>query len=355
MPPRRKSKSAGTSIYTLASALGVSAGTVSRALRNRPEISAETRRLVRQKASELGFQLRSFEPRVTNICVVIEVLPQAQSLFSAFVDSVLDGVWRYCTEHDLELSLFGESQERLNDCDLVRVLGRRSVNGAVFINVNADSRYFASLNRQNFPYCCVLTGPRDAAQWTIRSDAGPLGERATSHLIHLGHRRIALLDTLSGFEIGAERRQGYERALQAAKIPVDPALIFSSADCGPDAIDGFEFGMRGVRALLARQPAPTAFLTMSDEVAVAALHALIAAGLQVPRDISLISFDDSRFCAFSNPPLTVVSVNHERIGYEAAAIVHRRLEENLSENPHPPLVIAGDLIMRNSTAPVISG
>lgn len=352
---KKTARTKGISIYTIAEALNVTPGTVSRALNNRPDIGAATRKLVRQKASELGFKLRNFEPRVTNICVVVEVSANQNSLFSPFVDAVLDGVWKFCVENDMELSLFGEKPERLNECDLIRLLGRRSVNGAVFLNTTKHSQYFAALNRQNFPYCCVMSGSPDAAQWTIRSDGAALCKRATSHLIDLGHRHIGLLDTLSGLDIGADRRAGFEEALQLAGIPGEPGLVFMHADCGDDVADGFDFGVRGVQALLRKSPAPTAFITMSDEVALGAMHQLISTGVRVPADVSVLSFDDSRFCQFSNPPLTVVSQSNERFGYEAARLVSRRIEENFSVNPFPPPIIAGDLIVRDSTGPAPRG
>jgi DNA-binding LacI/PurR family transcriptional regulator len=348
---KKNGKTQSVSIYSIAEALNVTPGTVSRALNNRPEISLTTRKLIRKKASELGFKLRSFEPRVTNICVVIEVTPNQSSLFSPFVDAVLDGVWKFCTENDMELSLFGEKPERLNDCDLSRVLGRRSVNGAVFLNATRHSQYFAALNEQNFPYCCVLSGAPEAAQWTIVSDGTALGKRATSHLIDLGHRAIGLLDTLTGLEIGVERRAGYEQAMVNAGITPVPELVFTHADCGDSVADGFEFGARGVRVLLARDPAPTAIMTMGDEVAFGAIHELVSMGRRVPEDVSVLSFDDSRFCQYANPPLTVVSQSNERFGYEAANLVSRRIEENLKSNPYPALSIAGDLIVRGSTGP----
>lgn len=348
---KKNGKTQSVSIYSIAEALNVTPGTVSRALNNRPEISLTTRKLIRKKASELGFKLRSFEPRVTNICVVIEVTPNQSSLFSPFVDAVLDGVWKFCTENDMELSLFGEKPERLDDCDLSRVLGRRSVNGAVFLNATRHSKYFAALNEQNFPYCCVLSGAPEAAQWMIASDGTALGKRATSHLIDLGHRAIGLLDTLTGLEIGVERRAGYDQAMVNAGITPVPELVFTHADCGDSVADGFEFGARGVRVLLARDPAPTAIMTMGDEVAFGAIHELVSMGRRVPEDVSVLSFDDSRFCQYANPPLTVVSQSNERFGYEAANLVSRRIEENLKSNPYPALSIAGDLIVRGSTGP----
>lgn len=103
---RGQRKKQPVSIYTLAEEFSVTPGTVSRALRNRPEIGIATRTSIRKRAEELGFKLRNFETRLTNICVVIETRPKQRSLFSAYVDSVLDGVWRYCSSNEIELSLF---------------------------------------------------------------------------------------------------------------------------------------------------------------------------------------------------------------------------------------------------------
>jgi DNA-binding LacI/PurR family transcriptional regulator len=342
------------SIYTLAKEFDVTPGTVSRALRNRPEIGTATRTFIRKRAEELGFKLRNFESRLTNICVVIETRPKQRSLFSAYVDSVLDGVWQYCSTNEIELSIFGENLERLESCNLVRVLGRRGANGAVFLNASLRSGYFASLNQQNFPYCCVMTAPPEARPWTILADASGMAERATQHLLQLGHQRIAFFDSLAGFGAGAERKAGYLRAMKAAARPERDCQIMSPEQCGVPPIDAFDFATRAVHALLGRPQAPTAFLTMNDEEGVATIHQLTTRGLRVPEDCSVISFDDSHFCAYSNPALTVISLPYQTIGEEAASIVHQRIQENSGDHLKPRTVRGGELLVRDSTGPAPS-
>lgn len=348
---RRKRKKQAVSIYTLAADLGVTPGTVSRALRNRPEIGIKTRKAIRQRATDLGFKLRNFESRLTNICVVIETFPKQRSLFSAYVDAVLDGVWRYCESNDLELSIFGEELERLESCNLVRLLGRRGANGAVFLNSSRQSRYFKSLNEQNFPYCCVMTGPTEAFPWTIRADAVAMADRFTTHLLQLGHRRIAFLDSLAGFSIGRERREGFLKALHASGLAEKDGVFFSNADCGVVPVDAFDFAAQGVHFLFSQKHPPTAIITMSDEEGVAVLRQLAAKGVRVPEDVSVVAFDDSRFCAFSNPPLTVISLPYENMGEEAASIVHRRIEGDSGSHLHPTTIRGGELLVRESTGP----
>ena len=345
----KRKPSKKSSIYTLAEELELSPGTVSRALRNRPEIGASTRRAVRQRAAEIGFKLRSFTARVTNICVVIETEPGQKGLFSAYVDSVLDGVWNYCVDNDIELSLYGEQAAELSRCDLVRVLGRRGVNAAVFLNASRSSGYFAALNDQNFPYCCVMTAPDEARPWIIQPDSVALSRKATEYLIELGHRRIALLDSLETRDIGKQRRRGYLEALQSAGIAADPTFVFSHSNCDAAPADDFDFAAHGVRTLVQQPERPTAFLTMSDEAGLAALHELGVCGLAVPRDASVMSFDDSRLCAFTSPPLSVVCVPYERMGYDAAALARRRLDENWQASSRVLPTVSGSLIIRGST------
>ena len=343
--------SKAVSIYVIAEALEMSPTTISRALRNRPEISAATRQKVRQYAKQIGFQLRTFESRVKNICVVI-VQPQgANNPFSFYVESVLGGIWEYCNDNDLELSLYAATADRLNTCSLVRILGRRGVSGAVFINVDDSCRFFNQLNDEVFPYACVIEGPREASNWILKMESRQLAQRATEHLIQLGHKRIAILNSLDRFHVGEERNAGYEAALKAAGIPSDPDLCYHGSKVKSSHWDGFDFGASAVQHLLALPQRPTAFLAMSDEIGIAAMRQLILSGLRVPEDASVIAFDDSRFCAYSTPPLTVIqSPNHE-LGFHAAQIVHHRIDGSDAKNLVNAVHLNSELIIRGSTAP----
>jgi LacI family repressor for deo operon, udp, cdd, tsx, nupC, and nupG len=196
-----------------------------------------------------------------------------------------------------------------------------------------------------------MTGPPEAGAWTIRADAMEMAEQATQYLLQLRHRRIALLDSLTGYEQGGQRTAGYLRALVKAGLGKKAAITFTPRDCEITPADGFDFAVQGVRSLLAMPKPPTAFLTMSDEAGLAVLHELSARGLKVHEQVSVISFDDSRYCLFSNPPLTVISVPYRKIGMEAASIVHRQLEGKGRQKPHLPNIVSGDLVIRRSSGP----
>ncbi len=346
MVPKKKSpakrRSYKVSIYQIAEETGFSASTISRALRNQPEIGAATRELIRQHADRLGFKFRVFEPRITNICALIQTQTGQTSLFSSFVEAIMDGMWHYCTENDLELSVFGSDAERLNSGDLGRVLGRRGVSGAVVVNASEDSRFLLRLNQERFPYACVATAPKEGLASLVTGNNEQLTQRAVAFLRQVGHRRIALLDSLSErFHAGIERRAAFMQAMAGAE-----PLVISHRDLAGPAQDDFEFARVATRQLIGRSPRPTAILAMSAEQGVSVIHTAGELGLAVPRDLSVLCFDDSRLCAFTNPPLTVASVSYQKIGYAAARLVHRRIDRIGEEGGQ---ILSGELVIREST------
>jgi len=344
MPKLRKPTPPKVSIYQIASETGFSPSTVSRALRNQPDIGSDTREIVRKHAAKLGFKLRVFEPRISNICALIQTAPGQKGLFSSFVEAIMDGMWQYCTQYDLELSVYGADAERLNTGDLCRVLGRRGVSGAVVINASENGRYLNRFNQEHFPYACVATAPPEGSGSLVTGNNSQLTRQAVDFLRQIGHRRIALLDSLSEqFHAGVERREAFLAAMEGA----EPVTITSSALANPTTCD-FEFSREATALLLKRPQRPTALLAMSAEQGISAIYAAQEMGLAVPTDLSVVCFDDSLLCAYSNPALSVASVSYEKIGYAAAGLVHRRID---TWGDDESLVIKGELVIRASTAP----
>ncbi len=189
----KKNNKKRNSIYTLATDLNLNPGTVSRALRNRPEVSEETRMQVQKRADELGFKLKRFRPRTVNVCVLIQTDSMYESIFSSYVNAVIDGLWNYCVQNDLELSLYSSSTEKLNAGFLVRQLANRGAHGVVVLNASDESHYFRHFNKESFPYCALMDAPEEARAWTLRVDTLHLTRRALDYLIGLGHRRFPSL------------------------------------------------------------------------------------------------------------------------------------------------------------------
>lgn len=160
---------------------------------------------------------------------------------------------------------------------------------------------------------------------------------ATRYLIEQGHRRVAHLSGEMTFVTAQERLDGYRHALEEAGLPLDPQLIrgarWNTSNVAAD-----------IRALLALDDPPTAIFAANDNLALVALEELRRHGLDVPRDIAVVGFDDIDIAAQSSPPLTTVRIPLAELGRRAAKLV---LAAAVDENPQS-VTLPVELIRRGT-------
>jgi len=342
---------ANGSIYTLAKELGVSPSTVSRALNNSPKISEKRRREIKELAREKGFKLRDFAPRLTNLCVLLCTGSKDETIISSYTEQVINGVNRYCTELGLELSIFSSPIEKLNRINLVKELFRRSVDGIIVLNANDECTFFAQLEEEKIPYCCLLSGNPVFPDNILTVNNEDLAERAVDYLIQLGHRNIAFLHSAPHNPALQDRNKGYRKALARAGIPFNEAYI----PVMPRTLTttGLEYGFQIITRLLSEHPEVTAVFAASIELSTGARSACYRKGLRIPDNLSLLGCDNSQQAEYFSPPLTVVDIPNDRLGQTAAAWIHQQLQ-NQGAPPHLPAEpwMHGNLIIRESTAPL---
>ncbi|AKJ63701.1 LacI family DNA-binding transcriptional regulator [Kiritimatiella glycovorans] len=339
--------SAKVTLKTLSEELGVSVATVSKALSNSPEISPETKQRICGKAHEYGFRPRPTAARTTNICALIQTPSPEVSCFSPYTVAVMEGMMAYLREAGLGFSLYSDETAGLNGGTLLRQLGSRNIHGAVILNADEHSRYYEEFDRVPFHYCSLHTDPRNTGTRLLSIDHTQAAYEAVRYLLQLGHRRIATLVTPAHSQTGRARLQGYRRALEEAGLAEDPELIVTSRR----GRDGLELGNHETHRLMKRRPDVTALFVMGERVALGARHALDDCGLGVPRDVSLMTFDDPPEAAYLSPPLTVMRMPNRRLGYAAARWVHEMVTGTApDEYPREPWM-RGELVVRDSTGP----
>ena len=336
-------------IFSLAEELGVNASTVSRALNNSPKISEKRRREIKDLAVKRDFKLRTFSPRLTNLCILLCTGRQNETCFSDFSAQVMNGVNRYCTEQALELSIFSSPREKLNKMDVVKELFRRSTDGLIILNANSDCTFIGQLEKEKLPYCCLLSGNPDFPNNTLTVNNTNLAERAVDYLIHLGHRNIAFLHSAPHNPAQLDRLQGYQNALTRNNQPIQDHLTppppFNSGT------SGIEFGFQATTTLLNEKPEVTAIFAASTDLAEGAHAACHRKGLRIPEDISLLGCDNSQHAEYFCPPLTVIDIPNDRLGYTAATWIHQKLQRQGSATPPVEPWMQGSLIVRETTAP----
>jgi LacI family transcriptional regulator len=166
---------------------------------------------------------------------------------------------------------------------------------------------------------------------------------AVTHLVRLGHRRIAIVGGPRDADTARERQRGYERALREAKIPVHPELV-----CGGDFRE--TAGLTMTRDLLDLTDPPTAIFAVNNLTTIGVLGALRERDVEVPAEVSLVGFDDIPTSELLDPPLTVVQQPTYRVGAQAAKLLIRRLREPSAAVQE--VVLAASLIVRGSTGPL---
>jgi LacI family transcriptional regulator len=163
---------------------------------------------------------------------------------------------------------------------------------------------------------------------------------AVDYLIDQGHKPIGLVLGPHGFRSARERRQGFEQALGAAKITLPRSMI-------AEGNYTFESGVLAADRLLDLMPRPTAIFACNDEMAAGVLHAARQRGIDVPRDLSIIGFDDTPIAAHIWPPLTTVRWPIISMARSAAL----KLTADGDESVEEPSMFRSTLIRRGSVAP----
>ena len=333
-------------IYTLSKELGVSPATISKALNNSPELNAGTAASIRKHAEALGFRPRPMVSRTTNICALIQTPNPNASCFSPYTVDVMQGMMDYLQENEMEFSLFSDEVAKLNSGLLLRQLGRRNINGAVLINTNEDSLFYGEMNRNNFPYCSLLTNNEKNSRNFLTIDNTDAAFKAVEYLVQIGHRNIATIVTPAHGITGRDRLAGYKKALEKTRLPQNPEWVLH-AETEQEALD---FGHRGTLELFRAHPELTALFVMSDRVAIGAMHAFYQLNLSIPKQVSLIAVDDAPEVAYMNPPLTVMRIPNRKLGYAAARRVHQLIEIPEKRERITEPWMRGELIIRDSTA-----
>ena len=166
-----------------------------------------------------------------------------------------------------------------------------------------------------------------------------LAAKATDHLIELGHTRIGFIAGPDEYSLAGWRVDGWREAMANAEL--DCAGLLEKGDFS------FESGLPAARALLDRATPPTAIIASSDQMALAALDVAKERGLHVPRDLSIVSFDNTPVVRFSTPALTALD---QPIAQTAARAVELLIDLRTNGTPETPVVVEGELIVRGSTA-----
>jgi DNA-binding LacI/PurR family transcriptional regulator len=327
------------SIKDVARLAGVAHSTVSRALRNSPLVNRETTETIQRIASEMGYRTsaaaRSLVTRRSDTIGVV-----VTNIADPFIAGVVSGIEETADLHELSVFLANSNAEPEREVRVARKFEERRVDGIIVTASRVGAQYVPLLTHMQVPI--VLLNNQHPSQFAhsvmIANVQASLD--VTSHLIQLGHRRIAYLGDRQGYQSDAERYAGYRQALEERGLPLDPQLTVHG-DGKPEGAEA------AVGELLSLPEPPTAIFCYNDMSALGAMRRIREHGLRIPDDISIVGFDDLYISQYLDPPLTTVRQPMRQMGRMAMETLLQIFAGADSEHD---IRLPGELVVRRSTA-----
>lgn len=331
-----------TTIRSVAREAGVSITTVSNVLNGRhQQMAAETLLRVQSAMDRLGYRPNSLaQSLVTNRTGTIGLI--ISELTNSLYPPVILGAEAGCRAAGRSL-LLANAEDIVAEKRVIDTMLDKKVDGLILFSVSyvdIENDHLYRIQQDGTPVVVInRQRPSDSPLSSVSFDHAGGARLATEHLISLGHRRIAHLAGPCERFTARQRRAGYVRALEAAGIAVDERLIAEG-----------DYTFESGRELMGRvwRERPTAVFVGGDAMALGALRAASALGVNVPGDLSLVAFGHPDLVRYATPAITTVDLPVAEAGRAAADLVLRRIA-----NPHETEVrtLETSLLIRETTAP----
>ncbi|MEO7142333.1 MAG: LacI family DNA-binding transcriptional regulator [Bryobacteraceae bacterium] len=319
----------------------VSVGTVSNVLGGNVPVSSVLRERVQAVVRELDYHpnhvARSLKMRETKTLGMV-ITDITNPFYPQLVRGAEDAAWK---RHYM-LITFNSDDQLEREKVLLSALRTRRVDGILLVAAatDGDHAHIRAAIDAGIPVVCLDRIPTDLAIDGVAVDNVAGARTCIEHLISLGHRRIGILAGPLDLQVCRDRLLGYQEALAAAGIALDPGLI----------VDGGmreETGYPASQKLLKRRPRPSAIFASNAIMGLGLIRAVHESGLQSPGDVAIATFDDPPFSRAINPPLTAVAQPSYQLGYQGAELLIERIHD--PSRKHIRLLLQTELKIRESS------
>ena len=338
-------KTGQPTINDVARVAGVSKKTVSRVINRSPLLNEDTRRRVEEVIGDLGYipnpHARALALGRNFLIGLVHDNPNAQTVMNV-QQGMLEAV--YDTEFEMVVRPLNRGSATMLQ-DLRHFLERQRLFGVLLMPPISENDAIAQICTDiGCRYVRMGSAELDTDDHMVASNDRDAVREATKYLIAEGHRRIGLIAGPHGFRSARERRLGFEDALRDAGIALPRSMI-------ADGNYQFDSGLVAADRLLDLVPRPTAIFSCNDEMAAGVIHAACQRGLSVPRDLSVIGFDDTPIAAHMWPPLTTVRWPIATMARSAALKLIAGVTEQTSDDQvREPSLFRSTLIRRGSVS-----
>jgi DNA-binding LacI/PurR family transcriptional regulator len=329
-------------IKDIARILGISPSTVSRALKDHPDINSDTKKAVNELASKLKYQpnavaLSLKNSRSNTIGVIIP------EIVHYFFSSVISGIEDVASQKGFTVIICQSNESYVREVANARTLLSHRVDG-ILVSISKETHsfdHFENLQDVGIPLVFFdRIAPEIKADQVIIDDMDA-SYNATRHLIETGCKRIAHFAGPQGLVIGRDRLQGYINALTEAGLPIDNRLIIEA--------DTFEKARNAVGQMLDAGNVPDGIFAVNDMTAIGAMQTIQKRGYKIPHQISIVGFSDGYLSGITDPHLSSVDQHGYEMGTTAAEMLFHRILFSEEEYIPEVRILKADLIVRGSS------
>jgi LacI family transcriptional regulator len=329
-------------VADVAKAAGVSVSTAARVLSGHGYASEETRRVVLEAARELGYvpnqiarSLRTRRSRMIGLLI--------GDVENAFYSTIAKNVESVAKDAGYHVVLCNSDDDPEIEREYIKLLDGMRIDGLIVTPTSRNRTQLARLLQKDIAIVQIDRKVEGLAADAILVDNEAGAHAAVQHLIAAGHANVGILPGDLDVPTARQRLTGYERALKEAGVPIREELVKPGSFHRDHAIED-------ATELIRAHPTPTAIFAANNILAEATLLVLAELDLKVPRDMSLVAFDDVQWMGMVNPPVTTVRQPVADLARGAAELILRRLREE-SQGPPSTIVFRTELLERGSVAP----
>lgn len=327
-------------IYDVAREAGVSMATVSRVVNGNPNVKPTTRKKVLEAIERLGYRPNAVarglaSKKTTTVGVIIP------DISSIFFSELARGIEDIATMYKYNIILCDSDQVKEKELHLLQTLLGKQVDGIVFMGGKLSSEHIEEFKKAPVPIVLAATVDEEGGTPSVNIDYQQATADAVTDFVKRGHKRIAaVLGPETDPINGQLKLAGYKKALEAGGIAFDPELVANgdyTYDSGKEAMEAFfELDER-----------PTAIFAATDEMALGVIHQIQDSGLDVPKDIEVISCENTRLARMIRPTLSSILVPMYDIGAVAMRLLTKYMN-NEKVDDHQ-VILPHRLEIRQST------
>lgn len=326
-------------IYDVAREANVSMATVSRVVNNNPNVKPTTRKKVLETIKRLGYRpnavARGLASKKTT--TIGAIIPDISSIFFS---ELVRGIEDIATMYNYNIILSNSDQNKEKELRLINTMFEKQVDGVLFMGGNVTEEHVEQFSTSSVPVVLAATHDETGKIPSVNIDYEEAAYEATKFFIDKGHKHPAIVSGQNSVQSNVLKYEGYLRALKESGTQINEKFII-------DNEYSYEAGIAGVKQLLELDEKPTAVFVASDEMALGVIHGAQDLGYNVPEDIEVFGFNNTRLSTMVRPTLSTVIQPMYDLGAVAMRLLTKYMDKE--EDAESTVILPHRILERNST------